>query len=170
MEIIVHSYSELGGVNATISGQPHYGIRPGSRFWAEIQAWKDAGNEWPEPEAPVVDMAAYARDKSWQVRTGGTTINGVAVKTDGESIALITAMAALAERDPLRSFEFDTASGPVTLTAVEAIAFSVAVGNWVQATFDRRAAVLTAIGNGDVRTTEQIDAAFIDVTAPWSAS
>lgn len=53
METIVHSYSEEAGADATIDGTRWQSIKPGSRFWPDVQAWKDAGNEWPEPEPPV---------------------------------------------------------------------------------------------------------------------
>lgn len=52
MKTIVHSYSEEIGADATIEGERWQGIRQGSRFWHYVQAWKDAGNEWPEPEPP----------------------------------------------------------------------------------------------------------------------
>ncbi|MFD1328308.1 DUF4376 domain-containing protein [Mycoplana ramosa] len=129
--------------------------------------WSHDGEAFAPPEPEPVDLAAYAREKSWQVRVGGTTVNGAPIQTDGESIALITAMERLAERDPERVFEFDSLSGPITLTSTQAIAFSVAAGDWVQATFDRRAAVLRAIEAGHVTTTAEIDAAFVDVIMPW---
>ncbi|PTM92863.1 DUF4376 domain-containing protein [Mycoplana dimorpha] len=124
----------------------------------------------PEPEPEPVDLAAYARDLSWRTRVDGTTINSVPVRLDDGSLALINGMVGLAERDAERTFNFDSAAGIVTLTAAQAITFGEAIGVWVQLTFDRRAAVLLAIEAGSLTTTAEIDAAFADVTAPWSAA
>jgi len=122
----------------------------------------------PEYVAPsAIDLAAYARDVSWRTRVAGTTIGGISVGLDGDSIALINGMASLAERDNSRTFSFDSNTGTISLTADAAIAFAEAVGEWVQLTFDRRGDVLAAIAAGDVSSTEEIDAAFADVTAPW---
>ncbi|MET3602211.1 DUF4376 domain-containing protein [Martelella mangrovi] len=119
-------------------------------------------------QAPTGDaLAADARDLSWRARVAGVDINGFRVKCDDGAIALINGMAALAQRDEARTFNFDARDGMVILTATDAIALATAVGEFVQSTFDRRAAVLSAIAVGSVSTTTEINDAFADVTDDW---
>lgn len=167
-------YNAATGYWQTVGDKPDLSAYPAGTVEVPIKpgaGWTWNGSQWIAPPALTKDdLAAYTRDKSRQVRVGGTTINGSPVKTDDGSLALINGMAALAQQDSTRTFSFDTGDGTtvLTLTAAEAIAFAQAVGGWVQLTFDRRAEVLTAIGAGTVTTPDQIDAAFADVTAAWS--
>lgn len=117
-----------------------------------------------------IDLAAYARQVSWQTRTAGTEINGVPIALDDGAIALINGLYVSASRDENKVFSFDTPAGSIELTSEQAIALSVAVSDWVQLTFDRRAAVLIAISAGQVTTMAEIDAAFVDVTEAWAAA
>jgi hypothetical protein len=120
--------------------------------------------------APTTDeLTAYARELSWQVRAGGATINGVAVKTDGDSIALIGSMYNMARDFPESTFDFDSADGPVSLTSAQAQALAKAVGDWVQLGFKRRSDVFKAIMAGQITTTAEIDEAFVDITDGWAA-
>lgn len=121
-------------------------------------------------ETEAVDLAAYARQVSWQTRTAGTVINGVPIALDDGAIALINGLYVSASRDANKVFSFDTRAGSIQLTSADAIALSVAVSDWVQLTFDRRAAVLTAIAAEQITTTAEIDAAFVDVTDGWAAA
>lgn len=152
---------EFEGVKFVVPDDPANGHR------GLISAWEAAGNTIPPYVPPSEDLAAYARDFSWQVRISGVDINGVRVKCDDGAIALINGMAMLANRDEARIFSFDTGDGILSLTATEAIELAEKVGEFVQLTFDRRADVYAAITNGTVTTTAEIDAAFVDVTDNW---
>lgn len=110
----------------------------------------------PQPEETLAD---YVRRRTREIRTAGTRINGAHVSTDPDSLTLINGMAALAQQNSERVFNFD-AGEVVQLTAAQAIAFAAAVGAWVQSTFDKRAEILTAITSGEITTKEQIDAAL----------
>ena len=135
-----------------------YGVEPPMKY-------ADSGVAVPSvpPEPTKEELSAYARDLSWRVRVAGTAVNGVRVRCDDGAIALINGMAALAARDGERTFSFDAGDGIVTLDAAEAMALATAVGEFVQSTFDRRAAVLAAIADGSVASVDAIDAAFIDL-------
>ena len=135
-----------------------YGLEPPMKY-------EDSGTAVPTvPADPTKDeLAAYARDLSWRIRVAGTDINGVRVRCDDGAIALINGMAALAARDAGRTFSFDAGDGVVTLDAAEAMALATAVGEFVQSTFDSRAAVLAAIADGSVADTAAIDDAFADL-------
>lgn len=126
--------------------------------WALFQDWIAAGNSVAPLPAP--NLENYTRQRSWEIRTGGTTVNGVPVKTDSDSIALINGMAMLAQLDPQRVFKFDTGQGVVDLDAATALAFATAIGSWIQATFDTRADALSRIASGEITTTEQVDQAL----------
>lgn len=145
------------------------------RHWQAIGAeppmkYEESGGPVPTvPDNPTLEeLAAYSRDLSWRIRVTGTAISGVHVRCDDGAVALINGMAALAKADGDRVFSFDAGSGVMSLTAAEAVTLATAVGEWVQKTFDRRAAVLAAIASGTVTTKVEIDAAFNDVTASWS--
>jgi hypothetical protein len=169
---------------------------PGERHWASVETGLYLGLSVEQPEGSIevpsspddarqvfddgawqplpietirADLADYARQVSWQTRTAGTLINGVPIALDDGAIALINGLYVSASRDANKVFSFDTSAGSIELTSEQAIALSVAVSDWVQLTFDRRAAVLTAITAGQVTTTAEIDAAFIDVTDGWTA-
>lgn len=118
----------------------------------------------------VIDLVAYASEIAWQTRVGGVVINGTPVKTDGDSVALIGSMYQMAKDFPEKTFDFISASGPVTLNSTEAMYLAKAVGDWVQNCFTRLGAVLTAIAAGQITTTAEIDAAFVDVTDGWTAA
>ncbi|MCD1634501.1 DUF4376 domain-containing protein [Martelella mediterranea] len=141
----------------------------------EVESLGDPAELGLLAEKPVVspspltvdELAAYARDLSWRIRVAGTDINGVRVRCDDGAIALINGMAMLARQDEARTFNFDTGDGMVSLSAAEAIALATAVGEFVQSTFDRRAAVLAAIADGSVTDTTAIDDAFADLAAAW---
>ncbi|WP_180901772.1 DUF4376 domain-containing protein [Martelella soudanensis] len=135
-----------------------YGVEPPMKY-------EESGTAVPTvPAEPTKEeLAAYARDLSWRARIAGTEINGVRVRCDDGAIALINGMAMLAQQDAGRTFNFDASEGIVSLTAEDAIALATAGGEFVQSTFDRRAAVLAAIADGSVASVDAIDAAFIDL-------
>jgi hypothetical protein len=146
-----------------ITAEAHAELMKSHSLGQVIRVGTDGHPEAGEPEKLPVDLAAYTRHVSWQKRTSGTIIDGVATPTDADTLTLINGMANLAQQQPDRIFNFDTLAGPITLNAEEAIAFASEVGAFVQLTFDRRAEVLTKIGTGDITTTEQIDAAFAEL-------
>lgn len=116
-----------------------------------------------QPYGLFVDLKAYARNISWQKRVAGVPIGGLHVASDPDSLTLITGMVSAAQLDPTRSFNFDTAAGPILMTAEQGIAFGVDVLNFVQSTFDRRAEVLAKIDAGEITTKGDVDAAFADI-------
>jgi hypothetical protein len=113
------------------------------------------------PPSPAVEsLDAYVRRRTWEIRVGGTTINGAPVRTDPDSLVLINGMAALAQVDPARVFKFD-AGTIVELSSAQAIGFAATVGNWIQSTFDKRAEILASIANGLISTKTEIEAELI---------
>jgi hypothetical protein len=104
-------------------------------------------------------LVDYARNKTWALRVGGFEINGVRVATDGEGIALLGGLAQLAQQNPSRAFNYDPggAGRAQPLTGAQAMAFSAAVGEWVQSTFDLRTELLLGIDAGTITTFEAID-------------
>lgn len=87
METIVHSYSEENGADATIDGTRWQGIKPGSRFWSDVQAWKNAGNEWPEPEPPPPVITVVYPVDLWS-RMSDTEADSVEAAIVGQSTRL----------------------------------------------------------------------------------
>lgn len=101
------------------------------------------------------DVLAFMRPKKlleiaqgrWQAETAGITVNGLEIKTDRESQALITGAALQALQDPAYTCNWKTESGFVTLTAEQIQAVAVAVRQHVQACFDREAGLIRQIKN-----------------------
>ena len=83
----------------------------------------------------------------------GMTMNGMKVRTDRESQAMITGAALAATQDMDYTCRWKTENGFVTLTAAQIVAVATAVRSHVQAQFDREAE-LTA----QVKAAETIEA------------
>lgn len=146
-------------------------------------AWVDAGfaaSPWPTDTGGAqttdalqevlsayglwVDLKAYANAKQWAKASGGylATINGAAVpfSTSTESLGLIAGkVARLQQPNPPASVQWQTGpSAFVSITAADFITASIAIADYVQATFDKLAAVLAKIDAGTITTFSQIDA------------
>jgi hypothetical protein len=153
----------------TVSGEAHPGATVIS-YDGALDGLGRVGGDLAEGESdfrpyktPAIDLASYARQVSWRKRVDGLPINGLHVATDPDSLTLISGMESLARVQPERLFNFDTAVGPIQMTAEQAIEFAIEVATIVQATFDLRAEVLAGIDAGTITTTEEIDAAFADL-------
>ncbi|WP_377810631.1 DUF4376 domain-containing protein [Azospirillum sp. A29] len=107
---------------------------------------------------------AAATDLRWQKETGGIVIAGVPVATDDRSKMLILGKRAQAQTDPTAIFRWKAASGEwVDLTGAQIIAIADAVGDHVQACFDREGAIHDLIDAAP-------DAAAVlavDISAGW---
>lgn len=106
------------------------------------------------------DVLAFMRPKKlleiahgrWQAETAGITVNGLEIKTDRESNAMITGAALQAIDDPTYSCQWKTEGGFVTLVADEIKAVAKAVRAHVQACFDKEAVL---IAQAEAVTTEE---------------
>lgn len=81
----------------------------------------------------------------WEAETAGVEIDGIVVKTDRESQALITGAALKGMQDNTYSCRWKTESGFVELTSLQISAVADAVRVHVQSCFDREAELLPLI-------------------------
>jgi Domain of unknown function (DUF4376) len=83
---------------------------------AGLLAWSD------------LDLVAYAKQRRWELETGGITVGGVSVYTDDRSKLMILGARARAQSNPDLVEEWDAADGQVyPLSAAQIIAISDAV-------------------------------------------
>jgi hypothetical protein len=80
-------------------------------------------------------VIARIREKRWLVETGGMDVGGMNVMTDDRSKTLITGAYMGAKDEVAESFDFQVASGWVTITAEQAIAVGLALFALVQGCF-----------------------------------
>lgn len=103
----------------------------------------------PPPPTPLSELKAAKKAEIAQARynaeIAGVTINGVSIKTDRESQAMITGAALQAIDDPTYSCQWKTEAGFVSLTAEQIKGVAVAVRQHVQACFDREAGLIEQI-------------------------
>lgn len=104
------------------------------------------GQEWvfdfnKAKEAKYQEIAS-AR---WQAETAGIAANGLKIKTDRESQAMITGAALQAIEDSTYSCQWKTEGGFVTLVADEIKAVARAVRAHVQACFDKEAVLIAQV-------------------------
>lgn len=139
-----------------------FGLAPTIRY--AVEAWIADGKPvlpYEPPPPPPVDLYAYARQKRYEVETGGVMFNGVLIRTDPDSQARITGAYTLLQADPTLT-EVDWEAQPqqwVTVDADTMKAIGIAVGRHVQACFSTLRAVQAAIAAGTITTTAEIDAA-----------
>jgi len=101
------------------------------------------------------DVLAFMRPKKlleiahgrWQAETAGITVNGLEIKTDRESQAMITGAALQALQDSAYTCNWKTEAGFVPLTAEQIQAVAVAVREHVQGCFDREAVLIEQVKN-----------------------
>lgn len=116
--------------------------------------WIGPGEKPTEQELADLDFPVARNDKlaalaarRWEAQTGGTTLNGLPVKTDETTTANITAAYFKASQDPsyvVRNWKMETGFF-TALDAATVIAIGGAIEEHVQACFDREADLTTAI-------------------------
>lgn len=114
------------------------GIEPVDGVWR----WKWSvrpGNADDLAQAKA-DALNNLRDLRWQKSVGGTTFNGIPIRTDEGSQAKIDGAVALFDKDPaLTTLDFEAQPGVwVTFDKAAMEAIGVAVGRHVQACFSRQ--------------------------------
>jgi hypothetical protein len=87
-------------------------------------------------------LIAHAR---WLAETGGCTVQGMTIRTDRESQAMITGAALKAMQDAEYTCSWKADSGFVELAAPQILAIADAVRAHVQSCFDRERALLALI-------------------------
>ena len=119
----------------------------------------------PDPQAPVLDLKAYAAAKRYVIESGGIVFNAKAIATDRDSQARICATVSYLEQNPSLGVEWKTADGGfLTLNRVAMLALADAVGSRVQACRAKEAEVAAAIDGLTITTTAEIDVAFAEIT------
>lgn len=94
----------------------------------------------------IVELA----NARWEVEVGGLILpNGVEVKTDRESQALLTGAALAALQDPEYSLNWKGSNGWVTLTAADVLGIANAVRAHVQWCFDREKSLVDLVGSAE---------------------
>ena len=103
-------------------------------------------------EAKLAELASarYAQE------TGGLALNGMTIRTDRESQALITGAALKASTDESYVCRWKTVEGFVELTAAQIIAVADAVRDHVQASFDHEAELVALVDAAE--TVEELEA------------
>lgn len=115
-----------------------------------------------EKEQALARLAA----KRWAVMTGGTTVGGVAVKTDADGIASLTGAFNLAAAGVQNEFRFKVGAGEFqTLTADQMKGLFAAVAGFIQACYDNEKALSDQIA----AVTDWKEARVFDVTQGWPA-
>ena len=124
----------------------------------------------PSPPTPD-ELVAYAAAKRWEVENGGMELpDGTRVHTDRESRSNMETLISYLKKKPAgtsKRFKGPDGWSGVDVATLEAL--GVVIGDFVTAAFAREEEVAEAITAGTVTTTEEIDAAFADVAAPWTA-
>ena len=111
------------------------------------------------PKAQKAALLAYAADKRYRVETAGCIVSGVHMPTDRDTQAKMTAAFLLSQVNSNATFSWKTPAGFVTLTAAQIGGIAVAIGQFVQSAYATEAVVSSAINDGTITTTSQIDAA-----------
>lgn len=145
--ILADSATDFGGVECPDAVSPGWAY-DGETFSAPVM-----------PEPSQVDLAAYAAQKRWEVETGGITVGGMPVATDDRSKIMIIGARVKADADPAFTTQWKASDGFVTIDAATIIGISNAVLAHVDACFEVEGVVQTAITEGTLTTTAEIDAA-----------
>ena len=129
--------------------------KPPKLTGTQVARWTGSGWEKlaaaPEAEpAPAPDWPALIAARRWLAETSGTTVEGMPIDTGRDSQGLITGAALAAMLDPAYSVRWKTVAGFVDLTAQQIIGVASAVRTFVQASFDREAVLLGAVGDGSI--------------------
>lgn len=124
----------------------------GNHDWVAYQLWLAEGNT-PDPHQSADEMVAAAKqtiaDERFIRETAGTIVGGVAVFTDRTTQMKLTGAAIRAQRDTAYTVNWKQSDGTyVELNATQLIAIGDAVGDYVQACYDRESVVLDALMAG----------------------
>ena len=144
------------------------------RVGAEPAEGQEDTRPYAQPTEPTLSLDDQKAEKlaalaarRYEIETGGITVQGVPVKTDRESSAILTSARVLADRDPafvVSNWKVD-AGVFVTLDAPMITAISDAVTAHVQGTFNREAELSAAI----IAAKTAAKLAAIDIDAGWPA-
>lgn len=106
-------------------------------------------------------LIAYAKQRRWEIETGGVTVNGSRVETDDRSKLMILGARLRADADPDTTEDWDMPDGTTrVLSAPEIVALSDAIAAHVSTVFKTYSQVKAKIEAGTITTTEQINAEF----------
>lgn len=114
-----------------------------------IQADHTGMPELGTPAPLPVNIEANIASRRYAAETAGITVNGMRLPTDRDSQALVTGAALAAVIDPAYSCQWKTVEGFITLGAQQIIALASAMRAHVQACFDREAALLATLQDGE---------------------
>ena len=118
--------------------------------WTKVITVEDKFAKAKEAKKAEIAQARY------NAEIAGITINGVLIKTDRETQAVLTAACLQAYIDSGYSLNWKTADGTfVSLPAEQIMAFGTAVRAHVQACFDKEAELLPLIASA--RTQAELD-------------
>ena len=108
------------------------------------------GTDWRTQLSTMEELRAAKlaelADARWRAETGGMSMNGMTIRTDRESQALITGAALQASVDAGYVCRWKTAEGFATLDAAMILTVAGAVRAHVQAQFDREAELAAQVG------------------------
>lgn len=118
----------------------------------------------PTIEQSRADKLADLAERRWRAETGGTTVNGMPVRTDRESTAKITAAYVQAKDNPFFAVRWKVDVGVfITLDAATIIALGDAVTTHVQACFGNEDALTVSI----LAAQDQAALDAIDINEGW---
>lgn len=103
---------------------------------------------WTDKQETIESLKAAVAAKRYAQEVKGVVVNGATVGTDRESVAILTGAAFQAFLDPTYLCRWKTQSGFVELNAQQIIALATSVRMYVQACFEREAALVAAIEAG----------------------
>ncbi len=119
--------------------------------WVKLAAAPVVPEASPTPE-PLPDWPALIAARRYTAEVAGTTIDGMPIDTGRDSQGLITGAAVQAIIDPAYSLHWKTSAGFVELTGQQILGVASAVRAYVQACFNREAALLDAVADGTITT------------------
>lgn len=146
--------------------------------WAVIGAWSeqelaDIGvtrEAAPEPETPTLEqrkaiLLGAAREKRWQVETGGIVVNDIPIRTDEGSQSKVANAVAVFDRDPtLSRTKFEAQPNIwVEMTKVDLEAVGVAIGRHIVSVYDRSHALFAEI----TAATDEATLDAVDINIDW---
>ncbi len=105
-------------------------------------------------------LCAHAAAARYAKETGGIAFNGVPIRTDRESQAMVSGAHSLVVDRPEKTIKFKSAGGFVELDAATMTAIARAVGDHVQECFAIEADVAGKIMSGEIATYDAVEAEF----------
>lgn len=111
-------------------------------------------------EKAIADLPDTIAARRYEAEVAGITVNGTRVQTDRETRAILTGAALQAGRQPERAFRWKGPDGFVPLDSPTVLAIADAVSDYVQACFDREAALLAEVDEAE-------DPLGVDIESDW---